>query len=62
MMTKELVEALAKLKPLSGEDIMAVASWLRGEGRVALRDRGATDEQIGPMRLDIDRLGDAPLG
>ncbi|MBI5173322.1 MAG: hypothetical protein HY986_10565 [Candidatus Melainabacteria bacterium] len=62
MVTRELADALSKLKELSGADIMAVASWLRGEGRKALRERGATDEQIGPARMDIDRFDDAPLG
>lgn len=60
--TKELAEALDKLRVLDGEDIMAVAAWLRGNGRAALRERGATDANIGGMRLDIDQLGDAPLG
>lgn len=61
-MNKELAAALKALEALSGEDIMAIASWLRGEGRKALRERGATDELIGPMRCDIDRWDDAPLG
>lgn len=61
-MNKELAEALEKLKVLGGEDIMAIAYWLRGEGRKALRERGATDTEIGPMRFDIDQMGDAPLG
>ncbi len=58
----ELKEALAALMKLGGEDMMAIVSWLRQSGRAELRARGATDEQIGPMRLDIDRFGDAPLG
>lgn len=60
--SKELMEALAALRTLNGEDFMAIAAWLRQEGRAVLRDRGATDEQIGPARMDIDRFGDAPLG
>lgn len=59
---KELNEALDKLRVLDGEDLMAIAYWLRGEGRAALRERGANDKNIGPMRMDIDNLGDAPLG
>ena len=61
-MNKELSEALDNLKALGGDDIMAIACWLRGEGRKALRDRGAIDKEIGPMRFDIDQMGDAPLG
>lgn len=61
-MSKELAEALEKLRALGGEDIMAIANWLRGQGRKALRERGATDKEIGPMRMDIDQMGDAPLG
>lgn len=61
-MSKELAEALEKLRALGGEDIMAIACWLRGKGRKALRERGATDKEIGAMRLDIDQMGDAPLG
>ncbi|GEM_PF-4073689 len=49
-MNKELAEALEKLKALGGEDIMAIACWLRGEGRKALRERGATDKEIGVWR------------
>jgi hypothetical protein len=59
---KKLAEALDKLRALEGEDFMAVASWLRQEGRAALRERGASDDNIGPYRLDIDNFGDAPLG
>ncbi|MDB5093426.1 MAG: hypothetical protein JWO85_1527 [Candidatus Eremiobacteraeota bacterium] len=58
----QLVAALAAIKNLGGEDFSAIASWMKGEGRKALRDRGATDNAIGGMRLDTDRLGDAPLG
>jgi len=61
-MTTELAAALAAIKKLPGEDIMALAAWLRGQGRASLRERGANDSDIGPMRLDIDKLGDAPLG
>lgn len=59
---KELEEALDKLRVLEGEDFMAIASWMRQEGRAALRERGASDDNIGPCRLDIDKFGDAPLG
>ncbi len=41
---------------------MALATWLRGQRGADLRGQGAKDKEIGPMRLDIDRLGDAPLG
>jgi hypothetical protein len=58
----QLVAALSALRPLDGEDFMALASWAKGEGRKALRDRGATDAQIGAMRMDVDRMDDAPLG
>jgi hypothetical protein len=57
---KELAEALDKLRAIKGEDFMAVASWMRQEGRAALRERGASDDNIGPCRLDIDKFGDAP--
>lgn len=60
--SKELMEALAALRSLNGADFMAIAAWFRQEGRAVLRERGATDEQIGPARMDIDRFGDAPLG
>lgn len=59
--SKELIEALTALKNLDGADFMAVASWLRQEGRSSLRARGATDDKIGPCRLDIDKFDDAPL-
>lgn len=61
-MSNELKEALKALQKLEGTDFMALASWLRGEGRQHLRERGASDNEIGPARLDIDCFGDAPLG
>ena len=61
-MSKELGEALDAMKKLDGADFMAIASWLRQEGRAMLRARGATDDKIGSCRLDIDRFDDAPLG
>lgn len=60
--TPELLQALMALRKLTGEDLMAIAAWLRQQGRTELRARGATDENIGPARMDIDRFGDAPLG
>jgi hypothetical protein len=60
--SSEMVAALAALQKLGGEDFSAIQSWMKGEGRKALRDRGASDTQIGGMRLGTDLLGDAPLG
>ena len=60
--SEQLVEALQAMNKLKSEEFKAVVAWLRGNGRAALRAQGATDKQIGPLRLDIDRMGDAPLG
>jgi hypothetical protein len=53
----QLIAALSAIKNLGGEDFGAIASWMKGEGRKALRDREATDVAIGPIRLDTDRSG-----
>lgn len=58
----QLVAALTAIKDLGGEDFMALASWVKGEGRKALRARGATDAQIGAARMDVDLMDDAPFG
>mgnify|MGYP003375129843 CR=1 FL=1 len=58
----ELQQALESLSKLDGSDFLAIASWMKQEGREALRARGANDNQIGPCRMDIDRFNDAPLG
>ena len=60
--TTELQRALDSLSRLDGPDFMALASWMKQEGRKALRERGATDTQIGPCWMDIDLFDDAPLG
>lgn len=60
--TPELIAALRALQRLDGPDFLAVARWTKGEGRSALRERGAHDEQIGPARFDVDLWEDAPFG
>ena len=57
-----LSTALVAVSRLGAEDFAAMQSWLTGRGRAALRARGATDSNIGSMRLDVDLMDDAPLG
>ena len=58
----ELKQALKNIQKLKGEEVMALASWLKAEGRAKLKQQGATDSDIGAARFDIDRFGEAPLG
>jgi len=58
----ELKQALKDIQKLKGEEVMALASWLKAEGRAKLKQQGATDSDIGAARFDIDRFGEAPLG
>ncbi len=58
----ELKQALKDIQQLKGEEVMALASWLKAEGRAKLKQQGATDSDIGAARFDIDRFGEAPLG
>lgn len=60
--SKSLVAAAEAIKKLDAADYSAFKAWFEGKGRQALRDRGLTNSQIGGMRLDTDKLGDAPLG
>ncbi len=57
-----LLAAVSEIRTLDAADFTALKSWLKGDGRQALRDRGVTDRDIGALRLDTDRWGDAPLG
>ncbi len=54
--------ALADIQRLDAPDFVALASWLKGDGRQALKSRGLTDKDIGAARFDTDKWGDAPLG
>ncbi len=58
----ELKQTLKDIQKLKGEEVMALASWLKAEGRAKLKQQGATDSDIGAARFDIDRFGEAPLG
>lgn len=58
----ELKQTLKDIQKLKGEEVMALASWLKAEGRAKLKQQGATDGDIGAARFDIDRFGEAPLG
>ena len=60
--TVELKQALEAIKKLNSDDIVAIVKWLKGEGRQALHERGADDNDIGAARFDIDKFDDAPLG
>jgi hypothetical protein len=44
----------AAILDLDGPDRDAVLKWLRGDGRSALHDRGASDSDIGPAHSGID--------
>lgn len=61
-LSPELKQALKDIQNLKGEEVMALASWLKAEGRAKLKQQGATDSDIGAARFDIDRFGEAPLG
>ncbi len=61
MITAELKSALEAIKNVGTEDLLALAQWLRGEGREALKDRGADDNLIGPARIEIDRDGEGEM-
>ena len=47
-------QAEAAILNLGSADRQAVLLWLQGNGRAALYARGATDDQIGPLRPDVD--------
>jgi len=55
--TPDWKEAEQQIMLLDYKDRSAVLSWLRGNGRSALYDRGATDSMIGVMRAPGDRGG-----
>jgi hypothetical protein len=57
-----LKATLAGIRDLDSADFAALTSWLQGNGRAQLRDRGATDQDIGGARPGIDKAGDAPVG
>jgi hypothetical protein len=61
MITPELKTALESIKAVGGEDLVALAKWFRGEGRVPLKARGADDDLIGPLRIEIDRDGEGEM-
>ncbi len=46
--------AEAQILNLTSDDRQAVLWWLQGNGRSALYSRGATDDQIGPLRSGVD--------
>ena len=52
-------QAEAQILNLGSDDRQAMLWWLRGNGRSALYARGATDDQIGPLRSGVDS-GAAP--
>lgn len=60
--SSELSKALDAIRGLKGDDFLAIKSWMQGEGRAKLRDRGATDEQIGAARIGTDLYGDSQYG
>jgi len=61
VITEELKVVLEGLSKVGGEDLNALADWFRGNGRAALRDRGASDELLGGFRFEIDKEGDASM-
>lgn len=61
MITAELKSALEAIKNVGTEDLLALAEWLRGSGRKALKERGADDELIGPSRIEIDLDGEGEM-
>jgi hypothetical protein len=60
--SSNLVEAAEAIQKLDANDFTAIKNWMKGEGRSALRERGLTDKEIGGLRLDTDKFGDAPFG
>jgi hypothetical protein len=50
----------AAIDDLNGDDRDAVLSWLRGNGRSKLHDRGASDADIGPTRGRIESAPATP--
>jgi hypothetical protein len=50
----------ADINNLDGADRDAVMNWLRGNGRNALHNQGASDSEIGPIRADIDAAAATP--
>lgn len=58
----KLTYAIEAIQKLDAADFSAIKSWMMGEGRSRLKERGLTDKDIGGARFDTDRFGDAPLG
>jgi hypothetical protein len=52
--TQDYEYAEAQILNLNNGDRQAVLLWLQGSGRSALYARGATDDQIGPLRPGVD--------
>ena len=53
-------KAEVDINNLGGSDRDAVLNWLRGNGRGALHNQGASDSEIGPLRGTIDAASATP--
>jgi hypothetical protein len=58
--TFSLEKTEAAIDDLDSADRDAVLSWLRGNGRSKLHDRGASDSDIGPIRSSIESAPSTP--